>query len=162
MNIEKIIELKDKLLDRIEESLKMIDNINYCEDDFLDYGSAVYDKVDKLRDDLADDICKIVSCTNKYDLAIAMYLREESYWWVNDMIDYAENEGVPYLLCEAYDLYKECFFHKIPEVVRFKDIEDVRENIFELYKTSRRCDAYKSQEYSTLLALINKYINAND
>ena len=157
MNIEKIIELKDTLLNRIEESLKMIDNIDYCEDDFLDYGGVVCDKVDRLRDDLADDICKIVSCTNKYDLAIAIYLREESYWWVNDMIEYADREGVPYLLCEAYDLYKECF---TKDKVRFKDIEDVRENIFELYKTNRRCDAYKSQEYSILLANVCEFINA--
>lgn len=157
MNIEKIIELKDKLLDRIEESLKMIDNIDYCEDDFLDYGGVVYDKVDRLRDNLADDICEIVSSTNKYDLAIAIYLREESYWWVNDMIKYAESEGIPYLLCKAYDLYKECF---TKDKVRFENIEDVRENIFELYKTSRRCDAYKSQEYASLLANVCEFINA--
>ena len=159
MNIEKIIELKDKLLNRIEESLKVIDNINYCEDDFLDYGDAVHGKVDKLRDDLADDICSIVSCTNKYELALAMYLREESYWWINDMIEYADTEGIPYLLCEAYDLYKECF---TKDKVRFENIEDVRENIFELYKANRRCDAYKSQEYSTLLANVCEFINTED
>lgn len=40
MNIEKIIELKDKLLNRIEESLKIIDIINYCESEFIN----VYDE----------------------------------------------------------------------------------------------------------------------
>lgn len=157
MNIEKIIELKDKLLNRIEESLKMIDNIDYCESDFLDYSDVVYNKVDKLRDDLIDDVCNIVSNHSKYDLALAIYLRDESYWWVNDMIEYAE--GITPCLCEAYDLYKECF---TKDKVRFKNIEDVREHVFGLYKTNRRCDAYKSQEYSTLLAIMCEYINTCD
>lgn len=157
MNIEKIIELKDKQLNRIEESLKTIDSIDYWEDDFLDYGGVVYDKINKLRDDLTDDVCSIVSCTSKYDLALAIYLREESYWWVNEIVACAE--GISPYLCEAYDLYKECF---TKDKVRFKNIEDVRENIFELYKINRRCDAYKSQEYSTLLANICEFINVYD
>lgn len=157
MNIEKITELTNSLLDRIEESLKMIDNIDYCENDFLDYCGVVYDKVNRLREDLTDDICSIVSNHSKYDLALAIYLRDEPYCWVNDMIEYAE--GITIILCEAYDLYKECF---TKDKVRLKNIEDVRENIFELYKTNRRCDAYKSQEYSQLLANICEYINAKE
>lgn len=159
MNIEKIAELTDSLLNRIEESLKMIDQIDYCQDYFLDYGGVVYDKVDRLKDDLIDDVCSIVSNYSKYDLALAIYLRDESYGYVDEMISYAE-EISPYL-CEAYDLYKECFVER-PKLIRFKDIEDVRENIFELYKTHRRCDAYKNQEYSQLLANICEYINAKE
>ena len=157
MNIEKIAELTDSLLNRIEESLKMIDNIDYLEDDFLDYRGVVYDKVERLRDDLTDDVCSIISVHNKYDLVLAMYSRSESYWSVKEMLNYAK--GIVPCLCEAYDLYIECFFK---DKVRFENIEDVRENVFELYKTHRRCDAYKSQEYSQLLANICEYINRKE
>lgn len=160
MDIEKIIELKDSLLNRIEESLKMIDNINYCEDDFLDYRGAVYSKVNELRDDLTDDICSIVSCTNKYDLALAMYLRGESYWRADEMLLDCKNADIT-ILDEAYDLYKECFFER-PKLNRFENIEDVKEYVFELYKINRRCDTYKSQEYSILLANICEFINVYD
>jgi len=160
MNIEKILELKDETLNRIEESLKVIDILECAEDDFIDYGSIVNSKVERLINELKSDVREIIQRTDKYELVLAMYLQNQSYWWVNEMQELC-NISSSSVLFEAYELYKECFFER-PKLTRFEDINDVRENVFRLYKENRNVDMYKVEEYSKLLALICEYINSEE
>lgn len=160
MNIQEIIELKNETLNRIEESLKVIDVLECAEDDFLDYGSIVNNKVERLINELKADVREIIARTDKYELVLAMHLQDQTYWWVNEMQELC-NISSSSLLCEAYELYKECFFER-PKLTKFKDINDIRENVFRLYKENRNVDMQKIEEYSKLLALICEYINSED
>lgn len=160
MNIQKIMELKNETLNRIEESLKVIDVLEYAEDDFLEYGSIVYNKVERLINELKADVREIIAREDKYELVLAMHLQDQTYWWVNEMQGLCNTSSTS-LLCEAYELYKECFFER-PKLTKFKDINDVRENVFRLYKENRNVDMYKIEEYSKLLALICEYINSEE
>lgn len=162
IDIKVLNEIKDTKLWQAEEIIKALDNINYWREDFLSFSGPANNVTNEAEKLFIENLSKMsFNFVDENYITLALFLREKTYWFTSEIIEMAENIEGPINLVNAYKFYQEYCFYRTEkqEIRRYKNINELRENLFEQYKHNRNVKDNNKNNIRILkfLTLIDEY-----
>lgn len=165
INVDILKNIIDEKLWQMEEIIKALDSIDYCRDDFLSYSGPANDVFKEAESKLRNILYgKAFRELDENYIILALFLRETSHWFIDELIGMAEGIDCPLNILNGYTMYRDFCFYKTEgqEIRRYETIEDLKEKLFERYKYNRNVedDNKNNIRILRLLTLVDEYKQA--
>lgn len=160
--------MTDKILDDIknlEEMIKALDSMDYLISEYLSYNGKAYNIINETEKMLSSNISHIIEDFDESKFILALFERETSYWFADEIRCMAKDIDCPLCIVNAYETYQDyCFYtneKQFPK--RYETLSELKEKLFELYKHNRNVEDNKKDNIRILklLTLINEHERNN-
>ena len=148
-------------INSIEEMIRALDNIDYVQNEYLNYNGKAYDILSEAKRKLHSNIQDISKDFTESYVVLSLFERETAYWHADEMMEMAGNTNCPLCIIYYYQTYLDYCFYSTEDVahVRYENLNELKESLFEKYKHNRNVEDsnYKNIKILKLLTLINEY-----